>query len=123
MLADEDPMPSNGPLFPLPMQAPRWRGLNGNAPAYGGQAYGEQSYVGQETPCDGTASEAMNVDPQVAAASQEKSKGSPFSGAVADFDASNHNPSALEVMPLQMVAPIVSQVRLSLSEVINALNI
>ncbi|RCV43477.1 hypothetical protein SEVIR_9G303400v4 [Setaria viridis] len=51
----------------------------------------------------------MNVDPQIAAASQEKSKGSPFSGAVADFDASSHNPSTLEVMPLQMVAPIVSQ--------------
>nr|TKW21483.1 hypothetical protein SEVIR_4G121900v2 [Setaria viridis] len=47
MLADEDQLPADGPLFPLPMQAPRWMGLHGNVHAPRPQAIGEESFVGQ----------------------------------------------------------------------------
>ncbi|CAO2177865.1 unnamed protein product [Urochloa humidicola] len=43
MLADEDPTPTNGPLFPLPPRAEHWRG----PPQADGTASGGQSSVGQ----------------------------------------------------------------------------
>lgn len=105
-LGDEQPTPATGPLFPLPMEPPRWLGLIAPAPTPAdGLASGSSSTMRQGPDANAMANGYMFVDELVLNDKAVIAVGavvaeSPPSGAAADFAASDH-----DTAPLQVVAP------------------
>lgn len=88
MLPDEDPIPPNGSLFPLPPLAQRWRGLHGPA-ASNDHFLGSQSSVGQHSPARDNVQHVVDV-----------MEDDTFSSAAVNFAASDHNPELLSLVAL-----------------------
>ncbi|CAO2196617.1 unnamed protein product [Urochloa humidicola] len=98
MLADEDPTPANGPLFPLPPRADRWRG-----PPQATSATGGQSSVGQQDVHMADGAQAEVPEPEEG---EDAQKEAGQDVAMPDTRENVKEASdALMVIPLQIIPP------------------
>ncbi|OEL22969.1 hypothetical protein BAE44_0016012 [Dichanthelium oligosanthes] len=108
ILSDEDFFPSDGPLHPVPMNAPRWMGINPVVPNMAVSEAGDGPGRGSVYSAHVVSDEAM-------------------SDAAAAFAASDHNPVQLDPTPSvhsgAAVAKIPTGLEISSSEVIKSLNL